>query len=186
METLSFHTVEHLDWGQEGHHIAMADLGGNLMVQRLNWKASCTVEHETNIDPVFKATVDRRIGGIHQVQLDQQSEKLLVVYEKNCQVWSIKKRCVLAASPIQSEVTRKWLNHPLKKDLLLSFGPSNVKAICWKDLSQVAHLELQFGVPEIRHHPVIPVNDLARLSITAHVKPSVEAFVNEAFLTHDG
>lgn len=182
----SFRTVEHLDWVEEGDHIAMADLGGNIMVQRIDWSAARAVESETKMVPVLKATVDRGVGGIHQVLLDPNSEKLLVVGESSCQVWSIENGCVLAASTIQSEVTRKWLNHPLQRDLLLSFGPSNVKAIRWKDLSQVAHLELQSGVPEIRLDPVIAVPDLARLLITEDIKPRVEASVNKAFLTHDG
>ena len=182
----SFHTVEHLDWSLDSHHIAMADLGGNIMVQRVDSRGSYGVESEIKIDLIFKSTIDRKVGGIHQVLLDPKAKKLLVVGENNCQIWSVENGCLLASMTLGSEVARKWLNHPLNEALLLSFGPSNVKAVLWEDLSQAAHLELSSGVPEIRHDSVVPANDPAGLSIVAQVKPRVEASVNKAFLTHDG
>ena len=45
---------------------------------------------------------------------------------------------MLFSCVIEGGETRKWINHPLQRDMLLGIGPKDLKMIQWQDLVEVA------------------------------------------------
>ena len=190
-ESAAFLATEHLTWSEDGSHVAAADLGGNVTVRRLNAQAGRTETTEFEVQSLLTANSKAAVGGIHQILLNRDSTKLLVVSQDAGQIWSVKTRSVVSSGVLEKAETRRWLNLPGQRDLLLGVGPRDLKIIQWEDLAGVVSLEYRedwfhFGGRSSFDADEITKTSMGQLSLNPNIGCEETVYVNKAMLTQDG
>ena len=137
----AFLITDHMTWSEDGCHVAAADLGGNITVKRLHAPAIRTGTAEFEVQSLFAAKSNPTVGGIHQILLNSNSTKLLVVSQDAGQIWPIETGSVVCSGRLEKGENRKWMNLPAQTDLLLGVGPRDLKIFQWEDLTEVATLQ---------------------------------------------
>lgn len=73
------------------------------------------------------------VGGIHQILLNGNSTRLLIVNESftesSGQIWSVETGVMVYSGALEKARARIWMNHPLQRELLLAVGPRDLKLI---------------------------------------------------------
>lgn len=189
--TTGFLTTDHLSWSEDGSHVAAADLGGNITVKRLNTQAVRTGTTGFEVQSLLAAKSKPTIGGIRQILLNRDSTKILIVSQDAGQIWSVETGSVVFSSELEKGETRKWMNLPGQKDLLLGVGPTDIKITDWKDLAEVAFLEYQedwfhFGSRLTFDGDETINTSMHQLSLSSGTGLKDEVYVNNAMLTQDG
>ena len=161
----SFLNVSKLTWGEDCQYIVAAGLGGDILVKQLVALAvgagEGTVEAQTILSP--KINLEGR--GIHEVLLDRKSTLLLVMSQNGGEVWSLSTSIMQASRELENNAVRRWLNHPTQSNLLLGFGPSDVRILRWNDLVELDHLQFR----EEQFRP----NNQASFDVNEHHEPSL-------------
>lgn len=188
---LNFLTVAHIAWGADGRHIAAADLGGHIIVKRLNPSRSDTGKAHWEVQSMLTSKVEIDVGGIYQILLNPDSTMLLIISQHRGQIWSVERGCIHAASPLEKGGARKWLNHPLQKNLLLGFGTTDLKIFRWNDLMEVACLNLSDSWLRSQGRTSFENDNaqslsLTQLSINLSSGPKADDSVSKAMLAQDG
>jgi WD40 repeat protein len=185
---LNFLSVSHLVWGDDGNHVAAADLGGEIMIKCLS-KVNPTAT--TAMKECARPIVDLAERGIHQLLFSRNSALLLVISEELGQIVSVDQGDLKSSAILSRGSTRKWLNHPTRKDLFLGFGGHDIKLFRWDDFSEFACLDFMEGHPRLDSQTSLnsrPVETLeAQLS---SLNPSDDdgsvSSVSKAIITQDG
>ena len=188
---LNFLTVDHLTWGDDGKHVAAADLGGNIIVKRLVFTSSRSGQTHLEAQSMLTAKVKLDAGGIHQILLNQNSTKLLIIGQGFGQTWSVETGCIVATSALGKEGTYKWVNYPLQNDLLLGIGHSDLRILYWSDLTEVARPKFRKNWSSLQGQLSFDTNDaknvsLAQLFLDPGSEPTRDVPVSKAMLTQDG
>lgn len=189
-ESAAFLTTDHLTWSGDGCHVAAADLGGNITVKRLHPPATGTGTAEFEVQSLFAAKSKPAVGGIHQILLNSNSTKLLIVSQDAGQIWSIETGSLVFSGLLEKGETRKWMNLPARRDLLLGVGPRDLKVIRWEDLAEVASLIYQedlshFGARSSFDADKITSTTMNQLSLSPSVGFEEGVYVKQAMLTQD-
>ena len=139
-------TTEHLDWGEDGQHIASAELGGKINVRHVTQSES---DGKWVTKSIFDAKVEVEVGGIQQILLNSDSTMLLVGKHSSVTLLSVSSKfeAVSRSLPSQGSVAR-WIKHPYDRALLLAFSPDVVRIYKWHDLTQTAELNIVDGLRE--------------------------------------
>ena len=187
-ESAGFLTTDHITWSEDGCHVAAADLGGNITVKRLDAQIG-TAEFEVQSLVAAKSRI--AIGAIHQILLNRSSTKLLIVSQDAGQIWSVETGAVIFSGVLKEGETRKWMNLPAQRDLLLGVGARDLKVVQWEDLAELVSLEYQ----EDRFHfagrssfdaDEVTSTTMGQLSLNSSVGFEEDVCVNKAILTQDG
>lgn len=139
-EFSTFFAIDHLVWGDDGKHIAAADLGGNIMVKRLNDPLPGTGMMQFQVQSLLAGKANVVVGGIHQILLNRDSTRLLVVSQDFGQVWSVESGAMIFSGVLEKGEARRWMNHPFQKHLLVGVGSKDLTITRWKDLTRTASL----------------------------------------------
>ena len=190
-ESVAFLTTDHLTWSGDGCHVAAADLGGNITVKRLHPPVTGTATAEFGVQSLFAAKSKPTIGGIHQILLNSNSTKLLIVSQDAGQIWSTETGSLVFSGLLEKGETRKWMNLPGQRDLLLGVGPRDLRILHWEDLTEVATLQYR----EERFHsgdrPSLDADEstkttMGQLSLNPSDAFKEDDYVSRAMLTQDG
>ena len=134
-------SIEHLEWGQDGQHIAHHELGGRIAV----WHITPSGSHgKWASESIFKAKLDYEAGGILQILLNPDSTMLLVSKCGSATLLSVNSKFEPVSRPLSSQdaITR-WIKHPSDAKLVMAFSPHVVRIYTWHNLTQIAELEIQ-------------------------------------------
>ena len=188
---LNFLTVDHLTWGDDGKHVAAADLGGNIIVKRIVSTSSRSGQSQLEAQSMLTAKVKIDVGGIHQIVLNQDSTKLLIIGQNFGQTWSVEMGCIIATSAFEKLGSYRWVNHPLQNDLLLGIGNNDLKLVRWGDLTEVACLEFRMNWSFLQGRSSFDTDkarnvSLAQLSLDRGNGPATDISVSKVMLTQDG
>jgi WD40 repeat protein len=133
-------TVEHLDWGEDGQHLACAELGGKITVKLVTPPGS---DDKWSTKSIFDIKMEVEVGGIQQIMLNTDSTILLVGNRSTATLLSLNAKFDAVSRPLppQSSASR-WIKHPTDPTLLLAFSFAFVRVYRWHDLTQIAVLEI--------------------------------------------
>ena len=189
-ESAAFLTTDHLTWSGDGCLVAAADLGGNVTVKCLNSRAVGTGTAELKMQSLLVAKSKHTVGGIHQILLNRNSTKLLIVSQDAGQIWSIETGSVVCSGRLEKGENRKWMNLPAQRDLLLGVGPRDLKMLQWEDLTEVATLQYRekwfhAGDPSSLHADDFTGTTMGQLSLNPSNAFKEDDYVNRAMLTRD-
>ena len=181
---------DHLTWSEDGSHVATADLGGNIKVIRLNTGAILARTAEVEVQSLFAAKSKHKVGGIHQILLNGDSTKLLVVSQGAGQIWSVETASVVFSGVLERGETRKWMNLPGQTGLLLGIGPRDLEIIRWENLAGVASLKYsedgaRFGGRSSSDSDQITSTSMSHLSLSSSTGFKEEVYVHKAIATQD-
>lgn len=191
-ESAAFLTTDHLIWGGDGCHVAAADLGGNITVKHLNPQGNnSTGKAELEVQTLLAAKFKPTLGGVHQILLNGDSTKLLIISQDAGHVWSIEAGSIIFSGMLDKGETRKWMNVQAQRDLLLGVGPRDLKIVRWEDLTELASLKYReswfssggrssFDADEITN------TSLSQLSLSPNVGFEEGLYVKKAMVTQDG
>ena len=108
-ESATFLPTDHLTWSEDGRHVAAADLGGSITLKRLNAPAVRTGMTNFEVQTSLAAKSKPTVGGIHQILLNRDSTKLLIVSQDAGQFWSVETRSVVFSGVLEKG-ERRWMN----------------------------------------------------------------------------
>ena len=190
-ESAAFLTTDHLTWSEDGCNVAAADLGGNITVKHLYPQATRTRTAEFQVQSLLAAKSKPTVGGIHQILLNRDSTKLLVVSQDAGQIWSIQAGSVVCSGLLERGEQRRWMNLPAQRDFLLGVGPKDLKLVQWEDLAELASFEywedlLRFGGPSSFDAEEVTNTAMNQLSLSPSVGFEEGIYVKRAMLTQDG
>ncbi|KAL9047362.1 MAG: hypothetical protein Q9214_000046, partial [Letrouitia sp. 1 TL-2023] len=184
----SFLPIENIVWGADGKRIAFRDLGGNVIVQDVEFSNRSPDRIGFSSDTVFKAMVKDEIGSMNQLLLSPQCDMILIASPSSAQVWSVHSSLRTAKWRHEdNNAVFKWLNHPLSSNHLLAMGATKAFSVSWQDLAQ--RDTFTFSIPKF-HEPSKSSNTLDRIR-----KPSLprsmssdntDAEIGHAATTQDG
>lgn len=189
MELAKFYnylSVSHIAWGSNGTHVAIADLGGQILMK--NWE----VKNLSSLDQVSglpTPTIDLEGRGIHQMLFNHDSSLLLIISEEHGQVWSLKESRVMISVSIEKAGRRKWLTLPARMHCLLGFGATDVTLYDWNSLTEITKLNYHGQRPRLDSSVRFETNDeqlisLNRISISDSAQASASS-ATMAMLTQD-
>lgn len=192
-EFCTFLAIDHLIWGGDGKHIAAADLGGNIIVKRLNAPLPGTGMTQFGVQSLLAGKAKVIVGGIHQILLNRDSTRLLVVSQDCGQIWSVESGGMIFSGALEKGETRRWMNHPLQRDVLMGVGSKDLTINRWKDLTGVASLHFRedrfhYGGRSSFESTNTPLSQLSLKPSTANPRSGFQEniYVNKAMLTQDG
>lgn len=187
----AFLSVDFLSWGEDGRHVAIADVGGNIVVKRLDPLDAKAGISSFNPRSLFAGKAKIPVGSIDQILLDQSSTRLLVISQDLGQVWSVGAGTIECTAALARGETRRWTNHPLQKTLLLGVGTRDLKIISWENLTEIASLDFEDECFHVGGRPSfdteeVPSTSISRLSLRPDAELAVHSQVSRAILTQDG
>lgn len=187
----AFLAVDHMTWGADGSHLAIADVGGSIMVKRLDAPGTITVSSDLKVRSLLTGKAKIPVGGIHQIILNEGSTKLLLVSQAAGQIWSIESGTTLFSAELKNGQIRIWMNHPSLKDSLLGVGPNDLQILSWDSLTEVASFRYQeewfgFGGRPSFDTEEIPGTPRSRLPWAPDSASADDIQVDRAKLSHTG
>ncbi|MDI1492267.1 MAG: hypothetical protein OHK93_003479 [Ramalina farinacea] len=186
-QSSNFMPVEQITWSMDGCHIALCDIGGTVIVKRIERVGSSTAVGEMSVKLVFEATSNPDDGPLEQLLLNQQASLLLLSSAASAQVWSIESgSCISRWESKDANATNKWIQHPCQPDQLLRIGAEKAYQCGWQSL--VERSVLSFNLPDPHEQPSAPRTDRIRKPSLPRSMSSEDtnAVVDKAILTHDG
>jgi len=130
----TFSIVDHLTWGEDGRHVAAADLGGKFQVKRLKTAEQSTDKPQFEVQSLLEGKIKAVVGGIHQILLNRESTKLLMVSQNYGQIWSLETGELAFSGELEKGETRRWVNDPLQRAAIIGIGPEDLKIVDWENL----------------------------------------------------
>lgn len=156
---LNFLGVSKMAWGEDSQHIVATDLGGDILVKRLITSPVGAGEGDVEAQAILTAKINLEGRGISEVLLNRNSTLLLVMSQNRGEVWSPSTGVVHASRELENDALRKWLNHPTQDDMLLGFGPSDLRVLRWNDLTDLGRLQFQEQPPRLNSQASFDVNE---------------------------
>lgn len=189
-ESSAFLTIDHLIWGEDGRHVAAADLGGNFTVKCLSAPPASVGATQYKVQTMLSAKLKAAVGGIHQILLDRGSTRLLIVSQGSGQIWSTETRSMVFSGALEKGETRKWLNHPVQNSLLIGVGCNDFRIVRWENLAEVTILCFQNDWFHFSGRSSLDADDLhnpsiGQLSLDSSGGFEEDIYINKAILTQD-
>lgn len=183
--------VDHLVWGEDDRHIATVDLGGNISVKRLYSPSTGTETTQCKVRYLLTGNAKIGFGGTHQILLNRDSTKLLIVSQDFGQIWSTETGKILISGALEKGETRRWINHPRQPGLLLGAGAKDIRIVKWNDLTGAASLYFKEDCFNIGGRSSFDTEDdlnssIAQLSLIPNNRFKQDVYINKAILTQDG
>jgi WD40 repeat protein len=110
--------VDHIVWHQDETQLAVASDDGNV------WILQTTEGQPSGLRTVLKKKLET---GIHQIMFCGARDSLLIVREKSLHLWSYREESEITKA-IEIAKPLRWINHPLRRNILLGVGLSRVVA----------------------------------------------------------
>ena len=142
----NFLSVGHLVWAEDSRHIAAADLGGDVLVRRLD-VSTIDGTLKTEMKSLKSPQVMLDDHGIQQMLFNADATLLLIVSDDRGQIWSLSKEAVVATA-FDDFSNRKLLSHPTTHSLFLAFGATDVQVFRWQDFSEQPSFHFQHHAPQ--------------------------------------
>ena len=184
----AFLTMDHLVWGKDGMHIAAADLGGNFVIKVLVFPPAGIEATKLKAQTLLSNKAKVVVGGIHQILLNWDSTKLLIVSQDFGQIWSTETGGIIFSGAFERGETRKWINHPLEKNLLIGVGSKDLEVVDWKDLAGVTSFKYRsyLGDRSSLDAKDSLYSSISQLSLHPSSGFREDIYVHKAILTQDG
>jgi WD40 repeat protein len=187
----NFLSVTHLSWSADGSHVAAADLGGDIIIKKLILPSPGDSKTSIQVRPLPSPKVNLEGRGVHQIMFNHDSSLLLVVSEDNGQIWSVGDAAMVTSVTLEHGTARKWLRHPLRKDLFMGFGENDVTVFSWDGFTKQPGLHYQEDRPRMYSTSSFEPNDdrrldFGRLSLSFGDDHGSVKTVSKAMLTQDG
>ena len=182
----NFMPVEQITWSMDGCHIALCDIGGTVIVKRIETVGNSTAIGKMSAKSVFETTSNLDDGPLEQLLLNQQASLLLLGSAASAQVWSIKSgSCISRWESKSANTTSKWIQHPSQSDQLLRIGAEKAYQCSWQSL--VEKSAISFNLPDTHEQPSPPRTDRIRKPSLPRSMSSedTDAVVDKAILTLD-
>ena len=122
-----FMTIDHIVWGEDERTVATADLSGTITVYSMDLSNSAALAGR-----ILQAKSEE---GVQQILLSPTSKFLLVSSQRFANIWSLDSKSVVATTWLLN-TSCQWVNHPHSKELVISFGFSDIQICRWSDLSE--------------------------------------------------
>ena len=188
---LNFLSISHLAWSEDAQYIAAADLGGEVVVSRLELLGHGASKDTVKLNSMPSPKIDLEGRGIHQILFSRDSELLLIISEDLGQILGVVDATVRVISTLKNGTARRWLLHPTQDNFFLAFGPDDVEIFRWDNFSAQACLRYHQGRPRLDSHRSYSAGDDQALSLThMELTPKgpldTNSIVNRAMLTQDG
>ena len=183
--------IDHLVWGEDERHIAAVDLGGNISVNGLKSPPSGTETLQFKAQSLLSGKVNIAVGGTHQILLNRDSTKLLIISQDFGQIWSVETGNLLISGSLEQGETRRWMNHPLQPDHLVGVGAKDIEIVKWEDLTGAASLSFKEDCFHVGRRSSFDSEDGSKAFIG---QPALnpggglkqDTYVHKAILTQDG
>ena len=190
-ESTGFLTGGHIAWSEDGCHVAATDLGGNITVKCLNAQGISLGTTDIEVQTLLATTSMPAVGAIHQIILDRNSTKILIISQDAGQIWSVETGHMAFFGVLEEADSRRWINVPSQKGLLIGVGPRNLKIYRWEDLKEVNSLEyhgkwFHFASRSSFDADEATSTTLGHLSLNPSSGFAKHVYVNKAILTQDG
>lgn len=117
-------------WSRDGCFVAVADLAGEVQVKSL--LPSMTEEPE--IISLPNPHIELGTYNVEELLFSASCKQLLVATTKSAFVCSVEDGTLVAQVELQRDQPRKWLCHPNREEVILSFGAFGVEAYSWDGL----------------------------------------------------
>jgi WD40 repeat protein len=149
-------TIEHLDWGADGQHLACTELGGKIAVKLVSPSGS---DGKWMAKSIFDIKMEVEVGGIQQIMLNSDSTCLLVGNRSSATLLSLNAEFDAVSQPLpQPNSATKWIKHPTDATLLLAFSIERIRIYRWQGLTEIATLEIVgTGFPALRNENRPPI-----------------------------
>ena len=188
---LNFLSITHIAWSGNAEHIAVADLGGEIVLKRLTPQGHSNLKGTIGLSPMMSPKSDLEGRGIHQILFSRDSRLLLIVTEDRGQVVGVTDATLRASTKLENARVRRWLHHPTQDHLFLAFGIDDVKIFRWDDLSVQGGLVYHEGRPRFDSHTSFYAGDdqafgLMPFTVNSKGANHASSSVNKAMLTQDG
>lgn len=136
-------SIDHLIWGEDGRHIAYAELGGAIVIKNVIKMNPSTNGFGWKCETAMSFKLSLETGGIFQILLNQDSSFLLIASQDSAQIWSLTTKKIQAVylSPAPGTAQR-WIAHPSNVDQILVFTTTTVTALQWNDLKEVGQWKI--------------------------------------------
>jgi WD40 repeat protein/pimeloyl-ACP methyl ester carboxylesterase len=147
----NFFGVSHVAWGEDGKHVAAADLGGNIVLkflalQEIHSDASIYSLKINSLDP---PKVKLEGSNIHEIIFNHNSKSLLVISDDKGHIWRVDQGKFVASATLSKAASRKWLQNPINSDYFLGFGDKDVVVYRWKDFAQIRSIQFREYRPRL-------------------------------------
>lgn len=183
-----FFGVSHFAWGEDGRLLIAADLGNNIIAQRLVLPERKGSIKSIEIKPDVSPKIDLDGRGIHQMLFSPDSKSLLIITDDRGFIWATE-NCIVKSSVILERGTaRRWLQHPISNGLFLGFGVDDVKVYRWLDFAELPRLSFQEERRQSVSQSSVNASGPPALDLAPHpnARHDLTSSVIEAMLTQDG
>ena len=144
--TYNFMPIEHVACSADGKNIAWRDLGGKVVVKRLEMQEVSNRSPGQPSQTMFEATITATDGPIQQLILSCKSDFLLITGPTSAQVWSVTSGSHIASwDSKSSDTTYRWMNHPDDPDQLLAVGADSAFACTWQGLMKTSSVKFNIS-----------------------------------------
>lgn len=130
--------IEHLLWSPDEQYLAIADIGARLFIVSLNYKS-----HQFNELASFKLQ-----SRVEQLLFQRASQALLVMTKDKMVTWEIGTRSIKESHHSLGGYSR-WINHPIKDDLMLGVGTANIQICQWCDHGTISNNSLNNSISDL-------------------------------------
>lgn len=130
--------IEHLLWSPDEQHLAIADIGARLFIVSLNHKS-----HQFNELASFKLQ-----SRVEQLLFQRASQALLAVTKDKMVTWQFGTHSIKESHHSLGGYSR-WINHPIKDELMLGVGTANIQICQWCDLGTISNNSLNNSISDL-------------------------------------
>ncbi len=141
-------TVEHLDWGEDGQHLACAELGGKITVKLVSPQVS---DDKWTVKHIFDIKIEVEAGGIQQIMLNTDSTALLIGNRSSATLLSLNGKFDPVRRLLPPHTPARWIKHPSDPTLFLAFSVDLVRVHRWHNLMEIAGLKITHAGMKRQH-----------------------------------
>ncbi|KAJ5774116.1 Cytochrome cd1-nitrite reductase-like C-terminal heme d1 [Penicillium paradoxum] len=167
----------HLDWSSDGRFLACVEMAGRVVVKGIQRDRDRT----WTVQPVFATKINVHPEGIRQILLNENGSIILVKNGPSVSVQPVSSTPTAQESHTITSPNTKWSKHPTDAKLLFSVSPSHIRVYKWKDLSEVAAMDVGRTPLLLR-----PGSDLAADIDLDHKGSEKDAKVKRSYNTRSG
>lgn len=116
-----------LAWSHLNRYVISGDDSGRIVAKRVEMKEN----NAFGVFPVFDIRLDEPV---QQFLLDESERLLLISTASSDRIWDLKSKKEICCRRWSSSQGRRWIQHPLRRELLIWIDPSVIHTYSWKAL----------------------------------------------------
>lgn len=171
-------TVTGLLWSESGNYMASCDDGGFIIVKRLRVKEEGTWA----VFPVIQQRLDQRVV---QFLFSADEQYLIISTPMADYVWDLKAKTEVKKRAWEERQSRRWIQHPKRRDVLIWIDPSETRCYEWSTLEPVGELAAAISDALSASTPVDGSHDPSSSTFTSHGHGSVGGWVSRVTVAAD-